>query len=931
MFLKRIRLLPLVISTLPIGLLIFWFIWGSLQDFYNRELRMIQPDTIGIDWFLQQKAHALRDGFTLKDISGQSQLRTFYIQIDRHLLDSLMTDLPASIQKYQKGWLVERNKYIPVKIRHRGATAHHWFNQKKSLKLKLPKNYLLKKSRFLNLLVPKWRLYIDYPLTMKICELVGCLHPDVEPVRVFINNDFYGYYFWKEEIDESWLRVHGFMVGNLYEGENFAQHYLSGIPQHLFLYPVQWQKTAVFNRRAESDTRGLKKLISMINTPEQRIHLHRAHDYRNILDLEQWHRFSAAITLLGSYHHDNRHNWMIFFDPFSAKLSPILHDPFSRLYTKNDVDIYSGSLMLAFYLQNPLNIFEKDQLVWAFLQTKTDSIFNYIKYLDSILVPEFQADRFKNHGTVDDFHARTQEILSDLGARFDFLKERLRNCRIAFKFQSDRLIVKSFGHSPAILKELNISRKDGQSLSYSEIKSLRLWRDINLNNRLDASDESVSGAITLEKGIARLEINDYLYPGRTEPDFNDDYLQRALDPAPLSYTYFVNSPKNTKLTFALRLENGLTGESVVVEEAYFPAGSAFSIHPWQLKKKHPQTVVWQDTIKLTENTIIPAHQTLIIKAGTHVLMDEKISFTAFGRCLIKGTKNAPIRFIPAEKEKTWGAFAIVGCGADSSRIKFAEFSYGTGDDRGLLAFTGMVQVHGAKNVIFENCRFSNNFYEDDTFHGVYCDVALVNCRFENAASDAIDFDYCSGKIVNCTFKYSGNDGIDLMTSSTIVQNNRIYNCDDKGISVGEDSKPLIIDNHLVNNNIGIEVKDHSLAFIERNLILDNKIGINAYQKNWRYGIGGFAQIKHCILQNNSVDFTLDKKSYIKVDSTILSTETKLPAPSNADSIGFHIDSTSTAKALDFSSWVKSEVNRGSRERDFVEKDKSELPKEYELK
>jgi len=895
-FLKRIRLFPFVIITLPVWLLILWFIWGSFQDFYNRELRIKHYDSVNITWFMQQKMHALWDGFKVKDINSRSALKTFNLQIERHLMDSLMTDLPVSIQKYQKGWLVDGNKYIPVKIRHRGSTAPHWFYKKKSVKIKLPKNHLLKNSRIINLITYKRRIYIDYPVIMKICKLAGCLHTNVEPVRLFINNDFYGYYFRKEEIDESWLRTHGFMAGNLYEGENCDYHRIPGFPSHLFLYPSQWEKTAVFNRRPEEDRRDLKKLISMINTLEQRIHLHRRYDYRNILNPEHWDRFCAAITLIGSYHQDNRHNWMIFFDPFTAKFSPILHDPLAR-DTRSDVDIHSGSQMLALYLQNPLNIFEKDKLVWEFLQTKTDSILHSIKIMDSLLLPEFEADRFKNHGTADDFHAHTQIFFEIVGGQFEFLKQRLSNARVALKTKSDRLILCSFGQSPAVMKSVFLSRKDGKALNKLTLQSLRLWRDLNLNGYLDKADEPVSYALSFEKGIAKLKVEERLFPGRTEPNFKDNCYERGIDPAPLNYTYFINVPEKMDLAFDLELENVITGEAVELEKGYFPEGQAYSIHPWRLKTKGEEEIIWRGTVKLTENLIIPVYQTLIIKAGTLILMNEKVSLTCFGKCFIQGNKNAPVRFIPAEKEKPWGAFSIVGTRADSSKINYADFSYGTGDDRGLFAFTGMVQVHAANGVVFENCRFSNNIYEDDTFHGVYCDVKLIKCRFENAASDAIDLDYCSGKIINCTFKYCGNDGIDLMTSSTVVEDNKIYCCGDKGISVGERSRPVIINNHLVNNNIGIEVKDNSFAFVQDNVIMDNNVGINAYKKNWRYSEGGFAEINDCIFRKNIVDFTLDKNSFINVQNSILSVNAPLPAQSLTDSIGFHIDSISIAKYL----------------------------------
>jgi hypothetical protein len=77
-----------------------------------------------------------------------------------------------------------------------------------------------------------------------------------------------------------------------------------------------------------------------------------------------------------------------------------------------------------------------------------------------------------------------------------------------------------------------------------------------------------------------------------------------------------------------------------------------------------------------------------------------------------------------------------------------------------------------------------------------------------------------------------------MTSQVTISGSTFRDNDDKGISVGENSQLVGINNRLTGNTIGIQAKDRSSAILFNQTFINNKTALHAYKKNWRYGEGG---------------------------------------------------------------------------------------------
>ena len=155
-------------------------------------------------------------------------------------------------------------------------------------------------------------------------------------------------------------------------------------------------------------------------------------------------------------------------------------------------------------------------------------------------------------------------------------------------------------------------------------------------------------------------------------------------------------------------------------------------------------------------------------------------------------------------------------------------------------------------------------------HIVYSSpVYIDSCTFKNAYRDAIDIDLSEVSMTNILVIDSGNDAIDLMGSNAYIKNSVLKNSDDKGISVGEASRVLIIDTFVDSNIIGLEAKDKSIANIIGGSFLNNNTQFSAYSKNWRYGGGAKIYVNSTnILSNNNV-FDIDKGSDLEITNSFI--------------------------------------------------------------
>lgn len=245
---------------------------------------------------------------------------------------------------------------------------------------------------------------------------------------------------------------------------------------------------------------------------------------------------------------------------------------------------------------------------------------------------------------------------------------------------------------------------------------------------------------------------------------------------------------------------------------------------------------------IDKDIIVPENIALEITAGQTIHFTKETSILSYGKIIAKGTAENKITFTnfkdKKDKDKFWGVVALKGDKA-SGIFDYAIFENGGPDYLTGFEYSGALTADHAKELIITNSIFRNNSGDD-----------AINCKFslckiydnliEKNAMDGIDFDFAdpASEIRGNTFLENGNDAVDLSFSDIKVYENKMISSGDKGMSVGEESHPIIFNNLIKGNNIGIESKDSSIATVINNDFVDNKLDLNAYQKKKRFEVGG---------------------------------------------------------------------------------------------
>ena len=289
---------------------------------------------------------------------------------------------------------------------------------------------------------------------------------------------------------------------------------------------------------------------------------------------------------------------------------------------------------------------------------------------------------------------------------------------------------------------------------------------------------------------------------------------------------------------------------------------------YQFLKQDDRTIILPPGSHAFRKTvIIPVGVDVIIKPGATLFMDKGVSIISYSPVVAEGIANQPIRVVRSSQGGAWGTFAVINTKRNKSIINHVRFEGGSGAEMDGAILTGMVAFHNA-DVDIENSSF-NNAGDDDGLNVKYGTALIKNSYFSGNYSDGIDIDFAGNntRIVGNRFIDNGygggGDGIDLSWSKIVVENNTVHKCTDKGVSVGENSKPIIKNNKIEQCDIGIAVKDSSVAQITNNSINQVRIGVAAYQKKDVFA-GGNANLKDNTITNTIINYEKDDLSSINI-------------------------------------------------------------------
>ncbi|OGZ45469.1 MAG: hypothetical protein A2756_00425 [Candidatus Ryanbacteria bacterium RIFCSPHIGHO2_01_FULL_48_27] len=290
-----------------------------------------------------------------------------------------------------------------------------------------------------------------------------------------------------------------------------------------------------------------------------------------------------------------------------------------------------------------------------------------------------------------------------------------------------------------------------------------------------------------------------------------------------------------------------------------------AVHP-QFHRIDARIIGISGTQAITKTVVIPPNLQLIIRPGTTLLLGEKTNIVSYSPVEAKGTPDAPIIIKELTPGKPFGTVLILDAHGQSI-FTWTSLSGGSGGTINGVTSTGMLALHGDNTAEIRHATFADT-YDDDALSIKYGKAIISDSLFRNTFSDAIDLDYNDIIIERNTFQAPIGratdpnllgDAIDISFSKATIRDNTIYGCSDKGISVGERSRPHIENNTISNCSIGIAVKDQADAVIQGGVLTHNGVGISLYRKKQIFG-GSHARITGVIFKDNGEEIKTDEFS-----------------------------------------------------------------------
>ncbi|HEY7320981.1 MAG TPA: right-handed parallel beta-helix repeat-containing protein [Candidatus Binatia bacterium] len=784
----------------------------------------------------------------------------------------------ALIGRWNGVTMVRENTLSRVRVRSRGDTSIHRMTEKISFTLRTPRSSLFKGYRDLAFSA---KTVLEQYLVNRLASEFDPLAPFTTVAPVFVNQRYYGIFRVGELINESFLRRHGRLPGNIFRGDTAERgEVFRGLPRWLSVNPYIWDRVARDHRSNTYADATLQAFLLDANGTTLDDHLR----LMSWVDLDEIASLLALTLVVGDpYHISDIHNNFWYEDPSTGLLHPIPIDlrlqDLAEFQSKHiHVSQLLGALLRdPFVLDRALHVIQRKVSGGRLLETAEQ----LLKSVSERYQEHFEYDRLREPFVPE--IGMPNRLLNGLRNNIRLLNQWLGDSVVAFHAEpqlANEMILDFEARGYAGSDLLNII-VDGNMKS---VQSVRLVADRNRNGILDASDMELPGKWAASESGGQFTITE---PPALLPGVDTD--KPGIKPAPLHYRFFLIFSSGIdrrveRMRVRAELRNRLTGEPSKVVE--WTRDSSIkptpSWHPWQYPPpssgvEHRLT----GDVHLRKTLVVPKSDTLVVDAGTTVSLDPDVSILSYGRVIVRGMLHQPVAFRPAIKGRPWGAIALQGEGANGSKFEHVSFNGGGGASLGRIDYTGMVNVHWAQQVTFSDCEFSDNVRSDDTLHAVHSNLTIKNSAFLRTNSDSIDFDYSTGIIANNRFETSGNDAFDLMGSSPQIIGNSITKAGDKGISVGENSHPFVFNNYIARSQIGVGIKDRSEPFLFHNTVTQNKIGISEYAKTWSYGSGGWGKLVNTVVVNNETDFNTDKHSRLTKAGSETAAGNPIPVSSTA--------------------------------------------------
>jgi hypothetical protein len=309
----------------------------------------------------------------------------------------------------------------------------------------------------------------------------------------------------------------------------------------------------------------------------------------------------------------------------------------------------------------------------------------------------------------------------------------------------------------------------------------------------------------------------------------------------------------------------------------------------------------EDNPHIVDSTlVVAAGVTLTIEPGVELYFAPRASLVVYGRLLAEGEPAQRILFTRRDEGTYWGTIAIIESYADN-RITHAVIEYtreGLPNPRsdGVTAVDSRLTLADSVLRFTESSSGVNSYWHSilqvsrNEIHDIQGDAVRVNggqvviegnhiynARYGIYAHEGIAIlnmqPNSPALVVDNQVHDVSDDCLDVNDSWVAIERNRVYNCPDKGISIGtghqvppgtKATSATVVNNLVYSSSIGIAVKDSAVARLVHNTVVDNEVdGLALYEAVSGYG-GGAATVANTILWGNGQSIRLDAVSTVAV-------------------------------------------------------------------
>jgi len=785
-----------------------------------------------------------------------------FARIARGLPQTLSEELERELTTRPQinGIFVADGKKYDVGISIRGEALANYVNKKKTLGIKFKNEPFLGRDSW-NFVVPEQRRYNSVGASEFLARKLGVPVQQWGYISLRINNENMGVYEMVDQTDTSFLELNKLSPDDLVFRESRRQSVVSGNPLDSSFSPHgSWEIDNKPENPHQLDFSPIETLKE-INKLEG---LQFQNKIIEIVDMEQFLKWSAILYLLNDQHQSDYNNLRLIFLKEKGQFWFIPNHIFVQPITQAVDKIHRNSLNEKI-ISSPLNFWQRNAVI---RQLIFDESFEseLLKYLND-KINLINAPIYQDHTKAFRYLAfkrlvnkQNEIIVSNIKTiKSYFAPYEISTYSLATEPNINNIIATtkvnaSIFFQPTVDKIILYFEEIPESLP------IRVYFDLNNNQKIDSQDK----LIIQQRSVANSRAQEMKID---QPLIATTFNTSPYDsPRPIATSnILIESGIGQKLTdVKVIFSNPTSGDKLYSSDYFSSPISKTSQLPAFTENTGPSAyLIRSGRYVVTEDLYIPEGE-LTIEPGTTIEIGPEVSIISNSNLISRGTQQNPIIFTKSNNDIPWGSLIILNA-KEKSEFEYTRIEYGSSHSRNGIFTTGSLTVHFS-NLIFQNSSIINSS-GDDGLNVKHGNAVVRNSFFYQNAVDHIDFDTVGGEVSNNSFNNEGitnknSDALDISFSKVSIKNNIFYKNADKCISVGEYSDANIFENIIEGCNYGIAIKDGAKANISANSIKNNNIGIGTYLKKKLYGIGGIATVSSNSFEKNLENTKQEENSTI---------------------------------------------------------------------